>query len=274
MNVTWWCAAQTGPWTWAPQAYPGIWLFQLGLLGLYVWALLRVGPSRVAPGEPVATRAQVGWFLLGWVLLWITLDWPLGPLAAGYLLSAHMVQYVLIIWFAAPLLESGLPSWMRSDLLASRALAPLGWIAARPFRAFLLFNVVLVLTHVPYVADTLKPLQFGSMAIDLLWVGSAFLFWLSTSPAREPQRPEVAYGRQFLYVMGIKVIPILLGAFLVLADFPLYRTFELAARAIEDVPALNDQVFAGWLMWMGTTPLLIYRLARAFFTWHALEESR
>lgn len=276
MNVTWWCSAQTGPWTWAPQAYPGIWLFVALGLGAWLWAVRRAGPRHAAPGEPAVTRAQAAGFLLGWALLWATLDWPLGPLAAGYLLSAHILQYAVIVFLVGPLLEAGIPPWMRRAALAPRALAPLRRAVERPFAAFLLLNGVLVVTHVPLVTDALKPLQFGSMAIDLLWVGSALLFWLATSPDAEEGRDrlDALYGRRFLYVAGVKVLPIFLGAFFVLADFPLYRTYELAPRALEGLTAHGDQVLAGWLMWVGTTPLLLYRLGAAFFTWHHLEERR
>lgn len=276
MNVAWWCSAQTGPWSWAPQAYPGIWLFMALLLGAWLWAVRRAGPRRVAPDEPPVTRARAGWFLLGWALLWATLDWPLGTLAAGYLLTAHMLQYAVIVFLVGPLLESGIPVWMRRAALAPRALAPLRRLVRRPFAAFMLLNVVLVGTHVPAVTDALKPLQFGSMAIDLLWVGSALLFWLATSPepAGAARGTDALYGRRFLYVVGVKVLPIFLGAFFVLADFPLYRTYELAPRAVEGLTAHGDQVLAGWLMWVGTTPLVLYRLGAAFFAWYQLEARR
>lgn len=265
MNVQWWCAASDQPWSWSPQAYPGIWLFVVAVALAYALAARRT--------HDTPTRGQWAWFGVGWVLLWLALDWPLGPLGAGYLLSAHMLQYVLLIWFVTPLLVSSLSPAMRARLARTPGLA---WWLERPFRSFLLFNTVLVVTHIPLVADTLKPLQFGSMAIDLVWFASAFLFWLAIAPDPQagPERVDANYGSHFLYVMGIKILPILLGALLVLAEFPLYATFELAARVVEGLPARNDQVLAGWLMWMGTTPILVYRLGAAFFTWHAIEEQR
>lgn len=272
MNVTWWCSAQTGPFTGAPQAYPGIWLFMALGLALWLWGVRRAGK---AEGGPAVTRAQAGWFLLGWALLWATLDWPLGTLGAGYLLSAHVLQYAVLVFVVAPLLESGIPRRMRRAALAPRALAPLRRLVERPFAAFLALNVVLVGTHIPAVADALKPLQFGSMAIDLLWLASALAFWAATSPEGAVGRDiDAAYGRRFLYVVGVKVVPIFLGAIFVLSEFPLYRTYELAPRAVEGLTAHGDQVLAGWTMWAGTTPLLLYRLGAAFFTWYQLEVQR
>ena len=274
MNVAWWCAAGGGPWTWEPQAYPGVWLFQAALLAAWAIPILR----RRARGEPGATRSEAVSFLVGWAFLWATLDWPLGALGAGYLLLGHMLQFVMILWVLGPLLEAGLPTWMRRALFAARPAAPLRWIVVRPFRAFVLFNVVVVVTHVPIVADTLKPLQLGSMAIDIAWIVSGLLFWLSISPRettpQAPGRLEVVYGRRLLYVVGIKILPILIGAFYVFADYPLYRTFELAPRVFADFSAFEDQVLAGWLMWAGTTPFLVWRFGAAFFAWHELETRR
>ncbi len=272
MNVAWWCAAVPGAaWSWSFQAYPGIWLFQLSILAAWWLGLRRLGPRHVAPGETIATRRERAAFLGGWALLWIALDWPLGPLAAGYLMVAHMAQYVLLIWFVGPLLEVGTPPWMRRRMRALRG--PIGALVRRPFLAFAFFNIVLVVTHVPLVTDTLKPLQLGSMAIDVLWIASAYFFWLSTSPEGSEQSVEVAYGRRFIAVVGIKVLPILLGAFYVLAEFPIYRTFELAVRLF-DMSAREDQVLGGWLMWAGTTPLLIWRVGSAWFRWWELEQRR
>lgn len=273
MNVQWWCAAGTGPWTWSWQAYPGVWIFQLLLLAAYVAALRRPAPPAERAGEPAAPRGRVARFLVGWALLWVLLDWPVGPLAAGYLLSAHMLQYVLISLLIAPLLEEGLPHWLHRRLLARPALAPLRWWVDRPFACFMALNGVLVATHVPLVADTLKPMQFGSMLIDLLWVGSAFLFWWSLREAGARGELSTLYGKRLLYMLGIKLVPIVIGGFFVFSDFPIYATFELAPRATE-LSARHDQSLAGWLMLAGATPLLIYRLGTAWFAWYAWENRR
>jgi len=264
VNVSWWCSAQPGSaWTWAPQAYPGIWLFLALFVAGYVLALR----STRTP----ARGRHLGAFALGVVLLWLALDWPLGALAAGYLLTAHMLQYVLLSLVVAPALLAGTPAPLRRRVLAARGMAPVRWWVERPMAAFSLFNVVLAVTHLPLVADTLKPLQLGSMAMDLAWLGSALLFWWSLSPDVQEREPEAIYGRRMLFLLGTKVVPIALGALFVFSEFPLYRTYELAARAIEGLGAKGDQTIAGWLMWMGATPVLVVHLAAAFFAWHELE---
>ena len=47
------------PWSWShPQWHPTVWLLCAVLLCGYYLALDYIGPRRVQPGEPVATRAQ------------------------------------------------------------------------------------------------------------------------------------------------------------------------------------------------------------------------
>lgn len=264
MNVTWWCSAGSGPWTWAPQWYPGIWAFMLALLVAYAMGISRL------PREARTSRAEGLSFAAGYLLLWLALDWPLGALGAGYLLAAHTSQYVLISLVAVPLLLHGMPRALRSALLAPRAMAPARWLAGRPFAAFVFFNVVMLGTHLPVVADALKPLQFGSMAIDLLWIAAAFLFWLAIDTRYSADTLDIAFGRRMLYTVAIKILPIVLGGFFVLSDFPIYSTYELAVRAV-DLSARHDQALAGWLIWAGTTPIIVFRLATAFIAWHELD---
>lgn len=273
VNVAWWCSAQKAPWTWAPRFYPGVWVMMIALLVGYVYAIRRVGPSKVAAGEAVVTRDQVLSFGVGWVLLWVATDWPVGLLSAGYLLTAHMLQYMLYSLVIAPLLIRGTPYWMQRLVLDARGMGWARWFVERPFSAFVLYNVVLALTHLPAVADTLKPLQFGSMFMDVLWLVTGLLFWLAIGKFdREPE--SLANGKRLLYVIGITLLPTIPGAFFVYAEFPIYTTFEFATRAFPEVSAQEDQVIAGMLMWMGMTPILLFRLALAFFAWSEVESQR
>jgi cytochrome c oxidase assembly factor CtaG len=273
LSVGWWCSAQSGPWTWTPQYFPGIWIALVALAVGYVYAIRRVGPSKVRPGEPVVTRDQVISFGSGWVLLWLATDWPMGVLGAGYLLTAHMIQYVAFSLIVAPLLIRGTPRWLQVAVLNARGMAWARAIVERPFLAFVLFNVVLAVTHLPPVTDTLKPIQFGSMAMDVLWIVTALLFWASIGTF---DREDSSYSnaRRMLYVIGITILPTIPGAFFVYADYPIYQTYEFATRVFSDFSAKDDQVIAGLLMWMGMTPILLFRLALAFFQWSAMESRR
>jgi putative membrane protein len=101
--VSFWCQALKVPWHWQFRAYPGVWL----MAGLLAFSYFRAVYRRHRrTGAPV-DRRRLMWFCFGWVVLWLASDWPLATLGAGYLASAHMVQYMLYTLVATPLLLLG-----------------------------------------------------------------------------------------------------------------------------------------------------------------------
>ncbi len=76
--MQWWCAALGETWTWNWRAYPGVWLFVIAVIALFRWIPGKGSWTQAKTGERVA-------FVVGVVVLWLSLDWPLGPIAAGYL---------------------------------------------------------------------------------------------------------------------------------------------------------------------------------------------
>jgi cytochrome c oxidase assembly factor CtaG len=281
VGVSWWCAASEEPWSWAPRAYPGIWLSMALLLAGYLLAWRHApqaapsapGSTAVAVatgGEPATgmsdTRRRVA-FVAGWALLWGATDWPLGTLGAGYLATAHMAQYVLYTMAAAPLLVLGIPEWMLrrglSRIRAYRLVRAIG----RPLPAGILFNVVLVATHAPFTVDTLRTNQLGSFALDVAWLASALLLWLPVCGPLDEVKPSLPARGVYLF-LAAGLVPMVPGGFLTFAEAPLYAVYELAPR-VAGFDALDDQQAAGAIMKVGNLPLLWPVLAGIFIRWAA-----
>jgi len=260
--VRWWCSGQVAvPWTWTPQPYIGIWLTMIVLAVGYVVAVRAHARST---GDTYPTRGQLAAFVVGWLLLWATTDWPLGALAAGYLLTASMVQIVLYYYIIAPLFVHAIPRDLRIRCLTGRYAGPLRLVVQRPLIAFVLLTATLIITHIPVATDTLKALQVGTMLMDTSWLLTAFLYWWALDAYR-PAGQDARFGTRLLYVMGSKVVPTLLGIILTFHNFPIYTTYEFANRAFIGFTALDDQQAAGLLMWMGMVPLLMVRLGLVFY---------
>ena len=84
-------------WEWEPSILIGIVLWTLG----YV---LLVGPIRKRNGwDPALHWARQLSFHLGTLILFVALVSPLDHLSDVYLLSAHMVQHLLLILIIPPL---------------------------------------------------------------------------------------------------------------------------------------------------------------------------
>lgn len=251
-----WCSATGRPWTWNWQAYPGAWLFVAALLAGYV--ILR----RRAPG--VGEWWRVPLFLLGIIAAWAAIDWPIGALGSGYLLSVHEVQYVLLGLVAPGLLLTGLPAQVTLGVPADGRGGRFLSAMARPLPALAAYNLALLVTHVPFITDALMPSQLGSLLIDLTWLLAGLWFWW---PVVAPEginhvRAPVRIG----YLFGSTILPTIPAAFITFARYPLYRLYELAPP-IGTIAAKSDQQLAGLIMKLGADPVIWLAMSVVFFRW-------
>jgi putative membrane protein len=269
--MSWWCSARDVAWTWTWQAYPGVWLFVVALLGCYAWALRRLAPSHAPPGVRAVRPAQAAWYGYGVLALWIASDWPVGALGSGYLLSLHTVQWILYALVAPPLLLLGVPAWLWRALAAGPRWGPFLRFFARPLPGLLLFYGTMLGTHLPRVVDTLRPWQLGSFAIDMAWLaGGLALWWPVIAP-----RPDLGRLRDLPaigYLFAATIVPTIPAAFMTFSGAPLYGLYELAPR-VGGIPALEDQRTAGLLMKAVGDPILWLAMSVIFFRWARTEQA-
>lgn len=267
--MTWWCSAQDAPWDWSWQAYPGVWLLVLLLVVGHAIAVRHATRSGVPSDE---LRPRTVSYLLGVLTLWIAADWPIGPLGAGYLVSVHTVQYLLFTMVVPPLLLHGIhPATLRA-LLRRRWAFRAARLLARPLVAFVIFNTVLVATHMPSFVDAVKVTQLGSFGVDMAWLGAGLLFWwqvLGPLPELEP----LGYPGRILFLLANVFIPTVPASFLTFADYPLYAVYELAPR-VSALSAVQDQQIAGLTMKIGGGLLIFGTASVLFFRWYLQEERR
>jgi cytochrome c oxidase assembly factor CtaG len=248
--VTWWCSASTAPWSWDWRPYPGVWLF-VGLVALLGW---RLG----------VRRQSVIPFAGGLLLLWVALDWPVGPLG-GYSAAFHAVQFILLALGAPPLLLVGLAPIL--SRWAEQAVGGRRWLRhlAHPATGLIGFNLPLFLTHIPGVVDRLMTSQGGSFVIDMVWIASGAMLWWPVVAPSTLARISGPLQMGYLFIQTIpSTVP---AAFLVFSDFPLFRLYELAPRVFPGFSAANDHQVAGLLMKTVGDPVIWIGMAAAFFRW-------
>jgi putative membrane protein len=205
--------------------------------------------------------------LLGVLLLWLALDWPIGALGAGYLASVHMLQFILIALLAPAALLAGVSPQAAARVHAWR-LAPVVERLTRPVVALVVFNVVVLVTHLPHVVDGLMRTQLGSMVIDVLWLCAGLLFWwpiLVPHPARARFGPPL---RMLYLVVGLMFSPVMFGlvGFMVYAQRPLYGVYELAPP-FPGLSSRDDHQLAGVMMSMTGALIAFVGLSVIFFRW-------
>lgn len=263
--MQWWCVAQGTAWEWSWQWYPGVWIFVALVSVIYLRGHDAVSSGREAPGGPGRARFFVG--LAGLVMLWLAVDWPLGPLGAGYLASAHMVQYMVIAVAAPALLLLGRapPAGARQGVTGPAT----RWtrVLSRPVPALIVFLLVTVVTHVPWVVDSLMGTQVGNLLIDCAWFLSGLYFWwpvVMPSPADRPFPPLL----QMVYLFPVVLIHTAIAVYLVFSRFPLYATYELAPPT-GWLSAVADQQVAGGIMWVTGMPIMLGVVGHLFRRWAA-----
>jgi len=211
-------------------------------------------------GEEIAANSAV-------VLLWLTLDWPIGPIGTGYLASVHALQFVslavvvpaLMLWSARRSLRD------RGRIGLPRPLQRIGRLAVHPINAAVLFSVIMFLTHAPRVVDAFMGQQLGAFALDASWFGAGILFWWPVI-VRRPEQPLFNPLLQMLYVFFGTQAHLGVAMWLLIAEFPVYATYELAPR-ITSVSAATDQQLAGAIMIGVLEPIVMAAVTLLFFHW-------
>ena len=218
------------------------------LLG-YLWIARRFPPR----------RWQRGYFWMGIGALVVALLSPLDR-GAEYLFTLHMVQHMLLLLVAPPLLALAIPPALLGRLYhvprASRLLRGV-W---SPVTSLLLFNGVLLFWHLPFAYDaTLR--SAGVHAVEhLSFAAAGMVFWgVIVSPA--PTLVRASYGLRLGLVVAADLVNFLLGFALAFAGHPLYRHYTEVGRLWGLTP-LADLRLGGALMWvmgqmMYAVPVLI-----------------
>ena len=259
--MVWWCFAQQQPWTWTWRPLLGVWVGLALLVLAYRRLLRRTHPSSESPEVSRWRRIAFG---VAVFLLWASLDWPLGPLGAGYLASVHMSQFLAVGVAAPALLLMSLPTEAYAGLLDRPRTMSLLNSVTNPLSAFFIFNIAMTVTHWPGVVDSLMPTQGGSFLLDVTWLVGGLIFWWPVV-APVPHRPG-------FHPLG-KIGYLALNAFLIRPPFammifsarPIYSIYELAPPPGGD--ALNDQQLAGAIMKIGIAWILFVGVVVIFKRW-------
>ncbi len=267
--MRWWCSAVQEDWDWTPRPYIGVWLLIGAMVAWYArtWQRHRRDHEALESDKRYMRR-----FAGGVVLLWIASDWPVGTLGGGYLASVHMLQYMLYAFAAAPLLMLGTPEWMARAVLDRLRLTKVWFTLSRPVIAVLLSNVLLVATHSPIGVDTLRATQFGSFAMDMIWLFCGFVLWAPIiNPIREAGMTS-APGRIVYLFLAAALVPMIPGGFITFSPTALYSTYELAPRV--GFTPLHDQQLAGVIMKLGSIPVVWTAMGVIWFRWYNKENQR
>lgn len=245
---------------------PSVLLLTFLLYGLTCLPLRTRRPAE----KRVAQRRTVS-FLVGLIVLYITVASPLDVIGEQLLFSAHMVQHVLLIYPVSLLLLVGLPVWFLEPVLARPVLRSVMRGLTHPVCTCMAFSVIFAVWHIPGLYEwALRDRMMHDLEhLSMLAVGG-LMWWPLCSPMpRFPPRPP---GMQMLYLLALTIGQIPVFAYLTFSPEVLYPTYAAAPRLVALSP-LEDQQLGGIIMKGASMAALFAALAVAFWRWYQSESA-
>ena len=259
--------------SWAAWVRPEVVLAVATLFALYG---ATVGPVRVALGRQPARRREWICFLLGCVAVLAALGSPLAFLAAGYLLTAHMLQFVLLSMVAAPFMLSGLPLWVWDLLLPEGGVRKAAMFLGAPSPALAAVPLSFRFFQTPGLTDEgLHSPPLYAVQAGILMLAGLLLWWPVFGPRLTAEgaktRLKGPVELVYLFLMGFPGL-ILASALVLFATGPVYPAYAPGEKAI-GIPPLVDQILAGILMQTGMMLARSWIFARIGLAWGARQDA-
>ncbi|HEY8478180.1 MAG TPA: cytochrome c oxidase assembly protein [Chloroflexota bacterium] len=253
-------AAFLASWTWEPIILFGLTL-AAGLYALGWWRLRRRG--RVA-----LPAWRAGCYAGGLVALAVALLSPVATYGSLFFFL-HMIQHLLMMIVAAPLILLGapllpllwsLPPGARREVgllfVSGRPLHRVFHALTHPLVAAAIYLSTVAVWHVPAFYDAAQGRTLVHDLEHVMFLGAALLYWW---PVVHPTggRRRLSYALALPYLFVAMLEGNLLGALITFARAPLYPTYEQVPR-VWGLSVMDDQQLGGLIMWIpGGTVYLI-----------------
>lgn len=244
-----------------------------------IWAYL-AGVRKVRrehPTNPVPTR-RVVYFLLGMAALVLAIMSPIASYDTD-LFAVHMVQHLLIIMVAAPLLLLGAPitlilrvssprvrKGVVLPILHSRVVRAIAF----PVVAWGLLAGVMWISHFSSLFDAALEDAWLHRLEHVMYMIAALLFWWPVTGA-DPSPWRLAHPLRLLYVFLQMPQNSFLAVAIYNAKNVIFPHYETLARTWGPSP-LHDQEYAGLIMWLGGDALFLIALGCIAYGWVQAEE--
>jgi putative copper resistance protein D len=265
-------SAALPPFSWAEafsrwQFAPVVTVVTAVLAGLYLWGVVRV--ARRHPQRPWPVLRTVS-FLLGLLVVVVATQSGIGTYD-GTLFWVHMIQHLLLIMVAPPLLILGQPvtllmhasrnplhTWVKR-IVRSGPVAGLTW----PVLGVTAYAATIVGTHLTSFMNLVESNQAVHDAEHVLYLVVGYLYFLPLL-GREPIRWKVSYPlRLFLLFIAMPVdafTGVVLGSENSLPFNPM-EPRNWGPSAVDDLH------MGGAVMWIGGAAIMFVAIMVTFFEW-------
>jgi putative membrane protein len=260
----------TRHWSWDPAL-----IYVVVAAVMYWLGGLRNSRSRAGGSEELLRELA---FVAGLASIVIALDSPI-DYYSDQLFWVHMGQHIILLTVAPPLILLGRPwprMWQALPLnvrtSVGRTLAGARWTAplrvlARPIPAWILFNVNMLLWHIPAAFNLTLSHQWIHDAEHALFFFSGLLFWAHVVDPGPLRHQSMNWFMKAAYVTGAMVTSWVLAITLVLVQHPLYPHYADLVSRPGGLTALDDQQVAGGMMWVPGSLSYTIALIAIFWRW-------
>ena len=199
-----------------------------GAAALYVWGVIRV--NRIDPDRPWSGKRTAA-FLGAMALVFVAIELVVG-VYDDTLFYDHMIQHLMLLMVAAPLIAMGAPLELleRSTtgsahdtvtvLLDSRVAGVVG----HPITGFVLYAVLVPATHLTSLYNRLLTNDLAHDNEHLMFLIVGYLFWrpvVAIEPTRHPLTPAV----RLVYLMLAIPIDTFSGLVLLSANHEMFSAY-------------------------------------------------
>jgi putative membrane protein len=208
------------------------------------------------------SRVRLASFFAGALLLTATAITPLDALSF-HLLSAHLLQNVVLAEWAPALVVFGIPPGLAARIAAVR---PVRLLTLPPV-ALAIWLGTYFFWHLPWVYDTAlrHPWTLLHLEHALYFAAGCLLWW----PVAHDLPHALDDGARALYLFAAFVLASPLGLLLALVPTPVYDFYE-EGGSLWGLSTMNDQQIAG--VTMAAEQAIVFFLAFSFYLSRFLRE--
>ena len=242
---------------------------------LYLWGVLRV--RRIDPDRPWSARRTAA-FLAAMVLVALAVESVVG-VYDDTLYYDHMVQHLVLIMLAAPLIAMAAPVELvvrattgRSHAVVVRAVdSPVAGFVGHPVTGFVLYAVLVPAVHLTGLYDIMLTNDLAHDNEHLLFLVVGYLFWrpvVAVEPSRHPLTPVM----RLVYLMLAVPIDTFSGLALLSANHELFASYGQFHRPWG--PSLVGDLHAGGaIMWVAGDTLMALAMIPVVVVWIRSEDA-
>ncbi len=250
------------------------WSLDPGLVYVVISAVLYAlgarGRLRPKPLEAVS-------FYAGLVAIVVALDSPIDSYA-DQLFWVHMLQHILLLTIAPPLILLGrpwprmwraLPLGPRTSL--ARTVAHARWAAplrglSHPIPAWILFNATVIGWHIPAAYDATLTNGAVHAVEHAMFFFAGLLFWARVIDPG-PLRPRLVWPVRVAYAVGAMVVGWVLAITLVVVPHAVYGYYAALQTRPGGISAVTDQQLAAGMMWVPGSLSYTITFLIGFYRW-------